>query len=37
MVFDDKNSDMFYDEIKSFGLRNIRFAFKNIEKMAYDL
>ena len=32
MVFDDKNLDLFYDEIKSFGLKNIKFAFKNLEK-----
>ena len=38
MVFGDKNSDQcLFHKIKSFELKNIRYVFKNKEKMFFDL
>ena len=37
MVFGDKNSDQcLFHNIKSFELKNIRYVFKNKEKMFFD-
>ena len=38
MVFGDKNSDLcLLHKTKSFDLKNIKFVFKNLEKIVFDL